>query len=407
MVAFFFSVCDHMMSVPGKWHLTTALPQRTADLSTLQQPPLHGERQHDEGRRRWDQYSCALDSPLSSPRYEPPGRAALPKCRFSQSPEPEEGIARFSYAPDADRCLQPQPALSNEGYQVLVVDYKDSATLQHAVMGVDTVISTVTGIPQLNLLTAASAQRVRRFAPAEFEGPPRKQRADDPLKRGEYKKTIRDWLKHFVENERSIQEYTFFICGVLYERFGPGGLRSHRLASQCHRDGEGDFAINARTMQSHAPIYDREQQPVSICLTAAEDVARFVVRALDLSRWPREMTMVGERMTVWELVNVVKGVRGAARLVNGFKCRGKLTTFSGTLTEDIQHTHASLQYAVQLAQTQGDVAAIMRALDLLAAAEGAYDFAAPGTLNASPRCRDITPIRFEDWLQRVWAQPGP
>jgi hypothetical protein len=39
-------------------------------------------------------------------------------------------------------------------------------------MGIDTVISTVTGTPQLRLIEAAVQCRVRRFAPAEFEGQP-------------------------------------------------------------------------------------------------------------------------------------------------------------------------------------------------------------------------------------------
>jgi hypothetical protein len=51
-------------------------------------------------------------------------------------------------------------------------------------MGVDTVISTVTGPPELYLLQACVAQDVRRFAPAEFEGRPSKRSDPDPLDRG-------------------------------------------------------------------------------------------------------------------------------------------------------------------------------------------------------------------------------
>jgi hypothetical protein len=176
-------------------------------------------------------------------------------------------------------------------------------------MGVDTVISTVTGVPGMELLKACVEQHVRRFAPAEFEGLPSRRPENDPLDRGNYKKNIRLWLDYYREHDRI--ESTIFSCGVLYERFGPGGLRQHRLGSNSQLDGEGDFIVNVRNMTATAPVYDENNQPnVSICLTAAEDVARFVVKAIDLNRWPKEMTMVGERMTVYDLLRTIERARG-------------------------------------------------------------------------------------------------
>jgi uncharacterized protein YbjT (DUF2867 family) len=81
-------------------------------------------------------------------------------------------------------CLKEQPHLAGQGYQVLVIDYEDQQSLRHAVTGVDTVISTVTGNPELELLHASVARQVRRFAPAEFEGRPSKRSDPDPLDRG-------------------------------------------------------------------------------------------------------------------------------------------------------------------------------------------------------------------------------
>jgi hypothetical protein len=173
-------------------------------------------------------------------------------------------------------------------------------------MGVDTVISTVTGLPQLELVKAAVASRVRRFAPAEFEGRPSMRPANDPLDNG--KKTILDWLDYY----RNQIESTIFVCGVLYERFGPGGLAQHQLGLQTNLCNEGDYIMNVRTMAAFPPVYDENHQPtVTICMIAAQDAARLVVRALDANEWPREMTMAGERMTVLELTNVVQRVRGA------------------------------------------------------------------------------------------------
>jgi hypothetical protein len=202
--------------------------------------------------------------------------------------------------------LKEQPQLAAQ-YQVLVVNYEDTNSLQHAVMGVDTIISTVTGPPELELLRAAVAQGVRRFAPAEYEGRPSRRALHDPLDRG--KRTILQWLDHYRQLNQI--ESTVFVCGVLYERFGPGGLRAHRLGLQTELANEGDYIVNVRTMRADAPVYDANHHlNVFICLTAAQDAARLIVRAIDSSHWPREMTMAGERMSVVDLTTAIVRVRG-------------------------------------------------------------------------------------------------
>lgn len=201
--------------------------------------------------------------------------------------------------------VQAQPNLTGQGYQVLVVDYNDQNSIQHAVLGVDTVISTVTGPPELQLLEACVAQNVRRFAPAEFEGRPSVRPSTDPLDRG--KKTILEWLQFY----HSRIESTIFICGILYERFGPGGLAAHRLGLNTSLCNEGDYIVNCRTMTAEAPVYDNNNQArIYVCMIAAQDAARFITRAVDFSRWPREMTMTAERMTVNEITEAVIRVRG-------------------------------------------------------------------------------------------------
>jgi len=150
----------------------------------------------------------------------------------------------------ANLVVQEQPQLSNEQYQVLVVDYQSQNSLQHAVMGVHTIISTVTGAAQVELIQAAVAQGVRRFAPAEFEGTPSARTPGDPLDRG--KKTVRDWLDHCRDRMQS----TVFTCGVLYERFAPGGLQDLRLGLNIEYGQEGDYLINVRTLKVYAPLYD-------------------------------------------------------------------------------------------------------------------------------------------------------
>jgi hypothetical protein len=187
-------------------------------------------------------------------------------------------------------------------YPVHVVDYDSQDSLQQAVLGVDAIISTVTGAPQLELLKAAVAVGVRRFAPAEFEGHPDSRPAGDLLDRD--KSNIRAWLEQY--RSRSQIEYTVFSCGVLYERFAPGGLHRYRLFRNFPYGGEGDFLINPRNLQYAIP---RNPENIIICMTAAEDVARLVVRALAMDSWPRQLSMVGEKMSILDIIRTVMRIR--------------------------------------------------------------------------------------------------
>lgn len=178
-------------------------------------------------------------------------------------------------------------------------------SLQYALRGIDTVISTVTGPNQIELIRAAVSVRVRRFAPAEFEGLPQLRPADDPLDRD--RTVARQWLAYYSQHIQS----TTFVCGILYERFQPGGLRQSRIGLTGGLSGEGDYIMNCRTMEAQVPCYDANNHPnVTICLTAAQDVGKFVTKALDLPRWPPEMRMCGQRLAVKDLVLLVQRLRG-------------------------------------------------------------------------------------------------
>lgn len=203
-----------------------------------------------------------------------------------------------------------------------MVDYNDIQSLQYALRGIDTVISTVTGDNQIELIKAAVSVRVRRFAPAEFEGPPELQNANDPLDRG--RSNARRWLAYYSSHIQS----TVFVCGILYERFQPGGLRQSRIGLTSGLSGEGDYIMNCRTMVAEVPCYDANNDPnVTICLTAAQDVGRFVTKALDLPRWPPELRMCGQRMAVKDLVSLVQRLKGKmCRLISCCHARdGRLT----------------------------------------------------------------------------------
>lgn len=173
-------------------------------------------------------------------------------------------------------------------------------------MGVDTVISTVSGNAQLRLIEAAVACRVRRFAPAEFEGLPSLREQNDPLDRG--KALALAHLQHY----RAYITSTVFVCGILYERFSVNGMVSHRIGTGTGVGNEGDYIFDARNMTAEAPVYDAANNLSTLCLTSAWDVGKFVVKALDMDDWPSRMTMCGERMTVNQLINTVQSCRGTS-----------------------------------------------------------------------------------------------
>lgn len=170
-------------------------------------------------------------------------------------------------------------------------------------MGVDTVVSTVTGKPQLRLIEAAVQCRVRRFAPAEFEGQPGYRAPNSILNRG--KTAALDLLQHY---EPYIQS-TVFVCGIFYERFAVGGLRAQQMGINI-ASGEGDYIADLRNMTAIAPVYDVANNYSYLCLTSIYDVAKFVVRSLSMSQWPTEMSMCGERISVNALIELMKTCRG-------------------------------------------------------------------------------------------------
>jgi nucleoside-diphosphate-sugar epimerase len=190
------------------------------------------------------------------------------------------------------------------------VDYSNSTDLKFKLAGVDTVISTVNGDAQLALIDAAAAAHVRRFVPSEFAGPPSLRPQNDLLDNGRRAAILR-----LHQHEATGMRFTVFTCGVLYERFAPGGMVASQIGLLSNIGREGDYLIDFRRRRAQIPYHNAAGQPATICMTSAADVARFVVAALDLPAWPREFRMRGERMTVRDLVAVAESVQGERSLI--------------------------------------------------------------------------------------------
>lgn len=187
----------------------------------------------------------------------------------------------------------------------MIVDYANQNDLKFKLAGVNTVISTVTGSPQIGLIDAAAAVGVKRFAPAEFEGQSSLRPQTDPLDRGKLAALGR--LQHYSAYD---MQFTSFVCGILYDRFAPGGMAAAGIGLGSGVAGEGDYVMDIRNLKAQIPRFNASGQPVRICMTSAQDIGRFVVAAIDLDEWPRELRMRGERLTVLEVVAIAEQLRG-------------------------------------------------------------------------------------------------
>ena len=107
-------------------------------------------------------------------------------------------------------------------------------------------------------------------------------------------------------------EFTVFSCGILYERFAPGGLQSYGMGEGGFVENQGDYLVDVGMGTADVVEKDSRGQSVHLCMTSVEDVVRFVVAAIELGpgTWPREFKMRGERLTVRELVRTCESIRG-------------------------------------------------------------------------------------------------
>ncbi|CAO1597722.1 hypothetical protein XANCAGTX0491_001520 [Xanthoria calcicola] len=269
----------------------------------------------------------------------------------------------------------PKPQLSARGWQVVLVNYDEShrQELAFKLAGVSVVLSVISGPAQIALIDAAAQAGVRRFAPAEFEGPAALRPQQDALDRGKWAALER--LRYY--QTRGMQ-YTSFVCGILYERFAPGGMYASRIGLRSGIGAEGDYLVNISQRKAQIP-YGTNGQPAIVSLTSAEDVGKFVAAAISLPQWPPELRMSGDRMNVSRLVQIVEMVRGA-----GF--------------EKAHYNSQSMWSALQLAQSAQNIQQQLRVITLMATASGRFDFASPN-LNSLVA---VTPTRFQAWLQEAW-----
>ncbi|KAH8586891.1 isoflavone reductase family protein-like protein [Bisporella sp. PMI_857] len=273
-----------------------------------------------------------------------------------------------------------QPDLTNlYGYQCLVVDYNNQSDLQSYLKGVDLVISTVSGTPQINLIDAAANANVRRFVPAEFEGPPARRNRHDPLDRG--KSAALERLCYWTNQHRCIMRFTIFTCGIFLERFAPGGLASINIGNSTGANYQGAYLMDIGNSTAEIVERNSSERQIYISMISVNDAMRFVAAAVELDpqTWPRELRMSTERRTISEILQWAEDVKGGAK-------------FSTNIIEvrDLQlHLEQAIYYQ--------DVYSANRVHELMATEQARYDFERPnlnGLVTITP-----PPESFWDWLR--------
>ena len=190
------------------------------------------------------------------------------------------------------------------------MNYNNEAELVYNLAGTDLVISMITGNQQLLLTDAALKAGVSRFVPAEFSGPTEKR----PLSLDRGQKSAVNRLRQHVPEGMS---FTLIHCGILYERFAPNGLRGMNMGHVSGNNGEADFLMDIRSMRAQIP-HDITSRPAMVCMTSLQDVAKFIVAALDLPQWPSEFRMRGERLSVSDVVRIAERFRGMTQAQSVF-----------------------------------------------------------------------------------------
>ena len=293
-----------------------------------------------------------------------------------------------------------------------MVDYNSQRELQYALLGADLVISTVLGSPQINLIDAASRVGVRRFVPAEFEGPPARRPPpnQDPFDRGRAS-AIHCLQESSRRRTGRPMKFTVFTCGIFYERFARGGLASEGIGMGTGLEHEGAYLIDIERNTGEVIQYNSSGQAVSICMTSVADLAQFVVAALslDINNWPAEYRMRGDRRTVTEIIEYAQAIKNGKLLFIAFtyisllSLHGRPSSHAHPIAQFtvVSYTPQQLIQSLQVAESYQNHTRTVYLQTLMATANRQYDFSNTNLNDVL----NLQPVGFWDWLLRHWGPP--
>lgn len=245
-------------------------------------------------------------------------------------------LSRSAHTPIWLRAIDPDA----RRHRISAVDYASADSLVTALTAQDvhTLVSVTSAVDgtqaqtQINLLQAAVKAKCKRFAPSQWGFGPKGWAEVESLQ----------WFGQGVRDEcakyRGQIEFTFFNQGSFMNYIGHGIFTTPEVADQggaalaqlrlgggykpgedeacqgLHRQGplvdhSGAFLLGLKNAIAELPVKDDGQWP-QISLTSMRDVGRFVAASLDLPKWEEEMSMVGETLTMGELLASAEAVTG-------------------------------------------------------------------------------------------------
>jgi uncharacterized protein YbjT (DUF2867 family) len=273
------------------------------------------------------------------------------------------------------------------GAAVRAVDYNSVDSLRHALTDVHTLISLINPkqsdqmvLYHQNLLEAAKAAGVKRFAPSEWGmGPLAAQKVDL------HSAKLRVWDLCLASG----LECTRFLVGMFMNYLGQGcptGRREEALAGL-----EDDLMLDFVDIEAgHALLpVTSDGRPCRLSLCEIKDVGIFVAAALNLETWEKEMGIVGSTTTVEEIVWVAERT---GRLI-------KTETFTkAQAQQSIRNFEKQLEHRFTQKAWKGKMCAQM--VECVCEDKVGSAVIEP-VLNRL--CPHIEPMAFDEYLTRVWS----
>ncbi|GKZ28557.1 hypothetical protein AbraIFM66950_009448 [Aspergillus brasiliensis] len=180
--------------------------------------------------------------------------------------------------------------------RLVIVDYDNIHNLTEALESnnVSDVICTVnsngSSISERNLIRAAeNSSTTTRYIPSIFAG------FTYPIKYPAFAKCKAEVLEELAKTSLM---YTAVYNGMFMDFYGSPLLKSNVDPFPMFVDISNNMAAQPGSGAQ------------AIVLTRVLDVARFVVRLLDLPDWPKESYIIGDRVTLHDFVNMAEEVRG-------------------------------------------------------------------------------------------------